>query len=185
MNSEFQTIYSVNLLIRPLESRDLPLKVNWFNDPDISSTLILDEPLELDKTIRWFEKIKNESSRIDWVIEDKKNHPIGLISLVGIDRVQKSAEIFIVIGEKDYWGKGVMLEAETTAIKWAFDVLSLDKIWAHARADNIASIITMKKLGFMINKALTKEQIIKGQKVDILHFDLLRGDFKLASANEK
>lgn len=185
MNFDLNTIRTGNLVLRPLTKDDLPDKVRWYNDPDISKTLILDEPLELEKTIRWFEKIKNDSSRIDWMIEDKNNHPIGLLSLVGIDRVQKSAEIIIVIGEKDYWGKGVMLEAEAAAIKWAFDVYGLEKIWAQSRADNIASIITMKKIGFKMNKAQTKEQIIKGQKVDILHFDLLPGDFKPASANRK
>ncbi len=183
MDSESQTIHSASLFLRPLEKGDLPLKVKWYNDPDISKTLILEEPLELEKTVKWFERIQYDKSRIDWRIENKERNPIGLLSFVGIDTDQKSAEIFIVIGEKEYWGKGVMLEAEVAAMKWGFEVLGLEKIWAHARAENIASIITMKKLGFRINKALTKEQIIKGQKVDILHFDLQREDFKGCSAN--
>ncbi len=177
---QLRTVRSANLLLRPLDKAALPLKVQWYNDPDVSKTLILDEPLELEKTLRWFDKIQNDASRIDWLIEDKNSNPIGLISLVGIDADQKSAEIFIVIGEKDCWGKGVMIEAETAVIRWAFDVLGLEKIWAHARADNIASIITMKKIGFKMNNALTKEQIIKGQKVDVLHFDLPRENFKIS-----
>jgi len=177
---QLRTVTSANLTLRPLQPRDLPLKVRWYNDPDISKTLILDQPLELEKTCQWFETIKDDSSRIDWLIEDKNSNPIGLISLVGIDADQKSAEIFIVIGEKDCWGKGVMLEAEMAVSRWAFDVLGLEKIWAQARADNIASIITMKKIGFKMNNALTKEQIIKGQKVDVLHFDLPRENFKIS-----
>lgn len=180
MNLEFKTIISDNIVLRLLEPRDLSLKVQWYNDPDISRTLILEEPLELEKTRQWFEKIQHDPSRIDWLIEDKKSNPIGLISLVGIDADQKSAEIFIVIGEKEYWGKGVMLEAEAAVIQLAFDVLRLENIWAQARADNIASIITMKKIGFKMNKALTKEQIIKGQKVDVLHFDLSRENLKIS-----
>lgn len=177
MNPKSKTIFSNNIAIRPLESRDLPYKVRWFNDPDISKTLILVEPLELEKTVCWFEKIKDDSSRIDWVIEDKSNCPIGLISLVGIDPGQKSAEIFIVIGEKQYWGKGVMLEAEAALIGWAFENLGLEKIWAQARLDNIASIITMKKLGFVMDKSRTEQKIIRGQNVDVLHFDLSREHF--------
>jgi RimJ/RimL family protein N-acetyltransferase len=51
--------------------------------------------------------------------------------------------------------------------------------------DNIASAITMKKLGFEINKALTKKQIINGQTVDILRFDLRREEFKVPRKSSK
>jgi diamine N-acetyltransferase len=171
-------IVSENLILRPLEKEELPYKVRWYNDPEVSKTLILSERLELDKTIQWFSGIRNNPSRIDWLIENTNCRPIGLISLVAMDAKQKSAEIYIVIGEKDCWGKGVMLDAETQVIGWAFDVLKLKTIRAEARMDNIASAITMKKLGFEINKALTKKQIINGQTVDILHFDLQRENFK-------
>ena len=180
---QLPTIHSASLLLRPLKKGDLPLKVKWFNDPDIAKTLILEEPLELKKTIQWFDKIQGNPTRVDWLIEDKNGGPIGLLSFVGIDKDQKSAEIFIVIGEKEYWGRGVMLEAEAAAINWAFNDFGLEKIWAQARAENIASIITMKKLGFKMDKSLMKTQLVQGQKVDILHFDLLRQDFKFAHAN--
>jgi RimJ/RimL family protein N-acetyltransferase len=171
-------IVSENLILRPLEKEDLTHKVKWYNDPEVSRTLILSERLELDKTILWFGGIQNNPSRIDWLIENTNSRPIGLISLVGINTEEKSAEIYIVIGEKDYWGRGVMLEAETRVIQWAIDTLGLEKIWAEARIDNIASAITMKKLGFKINKALTKKQTISDQAVDILRFDLKRENFR-------
>jgi RimJ/RimL family protein N-acetyltransferase len=178
-------IVSEDIILRPLEKEDLPHKVKWYNDPDISKTLILNERLELDKTIQWFNGIRNNSSRVDWLIENTNCRPIGLISLVAMDAEQRSTEIYIVIGEKDYWGRGVMLEAETLVIGWAFDVLKLKTIRAETRMDNIASAITMKKLGFEINKALTKKQIINGQTVDILRFDLQRENFKVSRKSPK
>ena len=147
--------------------------MQWYNDPDIRKTLILDEILELDKTIQWFEAIKDSPSRLDLMIEADASMPIGQISLVNIDHQHKAAEIVLVIGNKEYWGKGVMLEAESLLIGWAFEGMGMEKIWAETRPENIASLITMKKLGFRIEGTLRKEKIIDGKPIDIVHLNLL------------
>jgi RimJ/RimL family protein N-acetyltransferase len=159
---------------------DLPLKVKWYNDPEIRQTLILDEVLELEKTKQWFEAVRDAASRLDLMIETEASLPIGQISLVNIDARHQTAEIVLVIGEKTYWGKGVMLEAESLLIGWAFETLGLRKIWAQTRPENIASLITMKKLGFQIEGTLRSAKIIAGQRIDILHLGLLPEDFKPA-----
>ena len=153
-------------------------KVAWFNDTDVSKTLLLNEKLELGKTLQWFEKASRDDSRRDFVIETAEAEPIGIIGLVGIDSVNQTAEIYLVIGEKEYWAKGVMLEAESLLIKWAFDELGLHKIWALARADNIASIITMKKMGFQVEGALRQEKYISDKHLDVLRVGLLKDEFK-------
>ena len=140
--------------------------------------MILDEILELDKTIQWFEAIKDSESRLDLMIEADASMPIGQISLVNIDHHHKTAEITLVIGEKAFWGKGVMLEAESLLIGWAFENMGMEKIWAETRVENIASLVTMKKLGFRIDDTQGKEKIIEGEPIDIVHLNLLPEDFK-------
>ena len=127
-------IIGSTIKLRRMDEGDLENKVRWFNDPQVNKTLILNETLELDKTLKWFQKIKEDKSRIDFVIETDTGRPVGLIGLVEIDRKHKTAEIFIVIGEKDYWGKGIMLRAESMLIRWAFENLDLYRIWAPSLA---------------------------------------------------
>lgn len=167
-----------HLRLRPMTADDLPLKVQWYNDPAVRQTLILNEVLQLDKTLQWFEAVKESESRLDLMIEWQSTKPVGQISLVNIDHREKTAEIVLVIGDKDYWGKGVMLEAESLLIGWAFESLGMQKIWAQTRPENIASLITMKKLGFQIEGTLRKEKILGGQRIDIVHLGLLPGEFK-------
>ncbi len=174
------TISGNHIRLRPLTHEDLPLKVQWYNDPDIRKTLILDEVFELEKTVRWFETIKDCPSRQDLMIETDSARPIGTISLVNIDPKQKTAEIVLVIGNKEYWGKGVMLEAESLLIQYAFEKMGIEKIWAQTRPENIASLITMKKLGFRIEGTLRKETIVVGRRIDIIHLGILPEDFKPA-----
>jgi RimJ/RimL family protein N-acetyltransferase len=102
---------------------------------------------------------------------------IGIITLSHIDRQKQSAEIGIWIG-KNYWAKGVMLEAEFLMIRWAFNFLNMHKIYAVAHGENIASIITMKKLGFEISQITASGEDAFGRKIDIINMELSRDKFK-------
>jgi RimJ/RimL family protein N-acetyltransferase len=172
-----------NIVLHPLSKADIENRVRWFNDPRIRKTLIISEQFELDKTTRWFEKMRTDSSRAEFVIETIDKIPIGIIGLSSIDSTHRTAEIYIVIGEKDFWGKGVMLEAESLLIDWAFNSVGLEKIWAEARPENVASLITMKKLGFNVEGTLRSEKIVDGARIDVLRLGLLKSDFSKKTAN--
>jgi len=167
-----------NIRLRTMEESDIKLKVEWFNDPEINRTLVVTERFELDKSIQWFKTACKDPSRRDFVIETDQGDPIGLIGLLHIDKTHSTAEIYIVIGCKGYWGKGVMLEAENLLIGWAFENLNLYKIWAPSLAENVASIITMKKLGFKIEGILREDKFLNGRRVDMMQLGLLRKEFK-------
>jgi RimJ/RimL family protein N-acetyltransferase len=167
-----------NIVLRPLVKADIETRIKWFNDPDVRKTLIINEQFELQKTIKWFEKMQADDSRAEFVIETRQKIPVGVIGLTGIDKTHKTAEIYIVIGQKEFWGKGVMHEAECLLIDWAFNSLGLEKIWAEVRQDNIASVITMKKIGFQIEGTLRNEKIVNGRRETVLRVGLLREDFK-------
>jgi RimJ/RimL family protein N-acetyltransferase len=171
-------IQGQKVTLRDMEKADVAHKVKWFNDPDVNKTLLVEEKLELYKSLEWFERTRNDDSRRDFVIETKEGKPIGIIALVHINTVHGTAEIYIVIGEKDFWGKGVMLEAESLLIDWAFNSLKLEKIWADALTDNIASVITMKKIGFKIEGTLRCEKVIDGKRVDIIRAGRIKDEFQ-------
>lgn len=176
------TIAGDRIVLRPLNKADIENRVRWFNDSDVRKTLILSERFELEKTIRWFEKLQADNSRAEFVIETPQKTTVGIIGLAGIDSTHRTAEIYLVIGQKEFWGKGIMLEAECLLIDWAFNSLGLEKIWAEARPENIASVITMKKIGFHIEGTLRSEKVIDGKRVDILRLGLLKNDFKNPTA---
>lgn len=166
------TLTGDHIRLRPLTKDDLPLKVQWYNDPDIRKTLILDETLELGKTVQWFETVKDSPLRLDLIIETLEGHSVGVTGFVEISPKSQSAEIFIVIGEKEYWGRGVMLEAHQLLIDWGFENLMLRQILGVARLDNMGSIVTLKKLGFRQGVILEKDKVIAGKKKDIYQYVL-------------
>ena len=96
---------------------------------------------------------------------------VGIVSIMHIDRQSQCAAIGIWIGKK-YWGRGIMFEAESLAIDWAFGSLGLRKIRAEVHCENIASIITMKKLGFQMIGTSGRQKDITGEQVNMIGMEV-------------
>ncbi|MHC5062113.1 MAG: GNAT family N-acetyltransferase [Planctomycetota bacterium] len=167
-----------NICLRSLEKRDMELKVKWYNDPQVNKTLILNEKLELAKSLEWFDRAKNDDSRCDFIIETKDGEPIGLTGLLGIDRMHGTAECFCVIGEKSFWGKGIGTRVHSLLLQWAFNEQNLHKIWAVVYTNNTAVLKLVKKLGFEIEGTLREEKHIGGKRIDLLRIGVLRNEFR-------
>lgn len=92
--------------IRKFKEEDIPYKVKWINDERNNKYLHYDLPLREDKTLEWYNKIKDRNDRADFTIT-YDNEPVGLIGLLNIDHNNKKAEYYICIGEDSYKGKGI------------------------------------------------------------------------------
>jgi len=177
---EKEIIEANRIRLRPLNEKDLDLKVKWINDPDVNKYLHYELPLKLDKTQAWLKKAKDDESRYDFIIETKDKKAIGLIGFIGINYTHKTAEFYIAIGEKSFWNKGYAYEALTHLLKWGFEKIKLEKIWAITRTRNTVSIALMKKTGFQIEGTLRKEKIVDEKREDVYRLGLLKNEFKFS-----
>jgi RimJ/RimL family protein N-acetyltransferase len=158
------------IFLRPFSEQDIKIKVLWLNDPEIKNNLILKDEINLQTTLEWFKSSQNDPTRKDFIIETNDGKVIGTIGLRKISIQERSSCIYIIIGDKEYWGKGIMFESERILIEWAFNEMEVEKIWADVRYSNIASIITMKKIGF-------KPDFDSNKRDDVLRFTLSKKDF--------
>jgi len=102
---------------------------------------------------------------------------IGNISLQNIDYINRSAEIAILIGEKDCWGKGYSKEAANLIIKHGFMELNLHRIYCGTSFDNISMQKLALSLG-MIEEGRRRAALFKHNKyVDIIEYGLLKHEF--------
>ena len=163
--------------LRPMEKDDIELKVKWFNDAAVNRTLVIDEHLELEKSLKWFDKVQSDESRRDFVVETKEGEPIGITGLLEISRKHGTAECFCVIGEKKFWGKGLGTIIHSLLIQWAFEELGLNKIWAVIYTNNAPIIRIIEKLGFKVEGTLRQEKCIDGKRIDLFRIGLLRDEF--------
>lgn len=71
---------------------------------------------------------------------------VGIISLKGIDLVNKKASLGYWIGE-EYWRKGIATASVQLLISYAFSELGLQEIYAYVFPDNKPSISVLEKNG--------------------------------------
>ena len=171
------TLTADHVTLRPLTREDLILKVKWYNDPAVRKTLVIDEVFDLAGTEGWFARLAGNESRCDFLVESTGGVPIGITGLIDIDRTNKTAQCYCVIGEKTFWGKGFGTEIHSALLKWGFETFDIEKIWAHIRTNNPAIFRVVEKLGFVIEGTLRQDAIINGQRIDLYHIGLLRDEF--------
>ncbi len=112
------------------------------------------------------------------IIEKESNELVGLIGLYGIRWVSRSAEIECWIG-KEYWGKGYATEAVRLMLKYAFEYLNLNKVWAGVIEGNKASIRVLEKNGFKLVGRMRKHEWVPGAGYqDSLVFEILREEYE-------
>lgn len=142
----------------------------WMNDEEITAfTESRFMPYSIEKIKDYVTKIDEHSNTVFLAIIDKAtNKHIGNIKLGNINWIHRSADIGIIIGEKDFWGKGYASEAIELITNYAFNKLNLNKLVAGCYIDNKGSINAFKKVGFQEEGLLKKQFFYKGDFTDSL-----------------
>lgn len=83
-----------------------------------------------------------------------EQEPIGFLRLVPKGKI---AEMVIVIGDKEEWGKGLGANAIKEGLKQAFFEWRVDEVIAKINFKNERSRRVFKKVGFIKDKELAKE----------------------------
>lgn len=120
----------------------------------------------------WVNEYKNENV-FNWVIELKKELPIGSITVIRSDLNNRTCEIGYNIGRK-YWNNGYATEAIKAVIDYLFELDMFDTITAQCFEYNLASSRVLEKNGFKKDGILRNRYIIDGHKVSLHDFSLLK-----------
>ena len=172
---------SKRLILRPLQEKDINQRyLSWLNDREVIRHL---ESIVFPATMfylrRFYNRISKSKSDIMFTIVDRKKHVhIGNIKLGNINWVHRYADLGIMIGDKQYWGKGYGTEACRLLLGYAFCGLELNKVFLGVSADHRFAIKAYKKAGFKIEGRLKKMIHYSGKYVDKILMGILREDFK-------
>lgn len=165
--------------LRELSENDLKIINTWRNDPEL--ILCLGAPFryinyEVDKS--WFESyMKNRDTNVRCSIVDESDIILGLVSLVSIDYVNRSAVFNIMIGDKANRGKGIGCFAVREILKHAFENLNLQRVELGVLEDNEIAIHLYEKSGFKYEGRKRRAKYKNGKYVDLLMYAILRDEF--------
>jgi len=102
---------------------------------------------------------------------------IGVISLDKIDWASRNAELGVFIGNKELWGRGLGSEAIILLLDYAFNVLSLTKVYLRVFEYNRRAIKAYEKVGFKIAGRLRKHRFRGGKYWDVIIMEIFADEF--------
>ena len=125
---------------------------SWINDPVVNKYLETKKATieQLKEYIE--EKYNNSNCLFLGIFEKNTNIHIGNVKLEPIDFKEKSAVLGTLIGEKDYWGKGIASEVYKILLAYAFNNLKLETITAGMYKGIIGALKAVQHVGFKIWK---------------------------------
>jgi RimJ/RimL family protein N-acetyltransferase len=154
--------------------------VKWFNDPEITQFLLMYPPMTLEAEENWFQNSLHETNEKYFCIHDITREDQLLIGNCGvrIDWKNRVGNVGIVIGKKEYWGKGFGTEAMQLLVNYAFNTLNLHRVELDTYSHNIRAQKSYTKIGFKIEGTKRDAVYIDGKYRDVVVMSILKEEFR-------
>ncbi|KRF67231.1 spermidine acetyltransferase [Bacillus sp. Soil768D1] len=166
-----------NIKLRPLEREDLKYVHKLNNDSRIMSYWF-EEPYESFVELQdLFDKHIHKQSERRFIVE-KDKEILGLVELVEIDLIHRNAEFQIII-DPQAEGKGYAFTATILAMRYAFHILNLHKLYLIVDEQNKKAIHIYKKAGFQVEGELQEEFFIEGKYRNALRMYIFQKAFNI------
>ena len=149
----------------------------WRNDPEVA---VFDQssflrPMSFNEVAEW-STIMVEG--LTFMVYDG-DVAIGTCAFMNHDPRNRSAELAIVIGNKDYWSKGFGTKIMAQLIDWGFEGMNLNRLFLHVFSFNVRAINLYEKMGFIHEGTKRAALYRMGEYQDVLVYGLLRDEYRI------
>ncbi len=162
-----------NVNLRIVEKEDLPLLLEWFNNPEIAGRY---EPLDPQQSKKEFEERYDKLGPDEkaFFIEKKDGSKIGSIGHFLKDH---SIEIGYSVLPNER-GRGYCTEAVQIMVDYLFLSRDIVRVQAHTHTENKASRRVLEKSGFKKEGIVRKDTFTRGEWRDSCIYSILREEWK-------
>jgi diamine N-acetyltransferase len=170
------TLRGTYVTLRPLTVEDAELTLRWRLDQ--RAKLLNRGAVTVEEQAAWI--AARPASEVNFVIDLASGKPVGMLSLVGIDRVNRHAEpARFLIGEPDLVrGIPAAVEAMRLLYAYAFDELHLHRVHGTIAADNRLMVKWQAYLGMREEGVLRQHYFIGGVFRDAVVVGMLEEEYR-------
>ncbi len=175
-----------NIYLRPLDLEDINNRyLNWLNDVTLAKFIpSMSFPATRSSVEQYVSKVNNDSNSIFLaIIEKDSGEHVGNLKLGPIDWIDRRACYGRLIGDKMARSKGYGSEAIQLILKYAFEILNLNKVTATCLASNKAAIRSNEKNGLAKEGLLKEDRYAEGHYQDVVAMGITRK--KYFDSNDK
>jgi len=152
----------------------------WSDDKEIVTPLnIAQRRMTKDDLRRYVARFDNENSYLIGVFTKAMTLHIGFF-VIDVNRLHATASFNLVIGDKSYWGKGVVNEARAALLDEFFDNRGIEKAYGTPLARNHPAVFNYKAQGWKLEGIHVGQcrSVIDGSRLDQYHFGMLRTEWR-------
>lgn len=172
----FPKVAGKRVYLSPISLEDAEVYSSWLNDLETTRFLLNSSQMITVQAEREF-LVSLSKEQNYAIIERSSDTLLGNCGLMDVDRVHRSAEVGIFIGEKSKWGQGYGTEALSLLCDFAFNILNLRSLSLRTYEYNTRAMASYEKVGFKKAGRLRKAHFYGGEYHDIVLMDLLVEDF--------
>jgi len=180
-------IQGERIRLRAVEREDLPMLLQWVNDPDVKKGIGVYLPLSMADEEDWFNKVREripeernlvieirtpaqDTDEVSWMM-------IGACGFFNYDTRNRSAEFGIMIGKKSFWNQGYGTETVRLLVQHGFNTLNLNRIYLRVLDNNPRAIRAYEKAGFTYEGRQRQAEFKDGKYVDLLVMSILKDEY--------
>lgn len=174
-----KVIETERLIIEPFGEKYLTERyVGWLNDPEVvrfSEQRFITHTLE---SCRAYMNSFEGTPNYFWafVAREPDIDHIGNINAY-VDTRNKVGDVGVLIGEKNYWGRGYGLEVFAAVADYLFRENHVRKVTAGTVSANKGMVRIMERAGMKEDGRRIRHALLDGQEFDVIYAALFRDDW--------
>lgn len=162
--------YGEKVCLRAYKEEDIQKAAAFVNDKELKKLLVTSVPfpMTLWEEADWVKSQKGgKNGEYNFAIEDLETKEyIGGCGINEVNWLTRVAVVGIMIGDKDYWGRGYGTDAMKVLMKFIFEEMNMNKIRLSTFSFNERAIKSYKKCGYEIEGVLKNEIFKEGKYYD-------------------
>ena len=167
--------------IREITKEDVALINAWRNDPELASCLGAPFAyVSQERDLAWYESyLKTRSTNVRCAIVRKADQKmIGVVYLLNINAVNRSAERGIMIGSREDRGNGAGRYAVEEILRHAFLDLNLHRVSLNVLQENTRAGRLYEAVGFRTEGVCRQARFKNGRYCDLVMMAILQDEWR-------
>ena len=135
--------------------------------------------MSLDYLAKYASSFDNDVRFLIGIFEKAAGTHVGFF-VVEVDHVHRSATFNVVIGDKTWWGRGVVNETRAALLDYFFDKRGIEKACGAPLTRNFPAVLNYKVQGWRHEGTLLGHRLstTDGSRLDQYQFGLLRDEWR-------
>ena len=172
------TLTSKDVVLRPLEDRDVPSLVRWSEDPELRRLIGEVVPMTSEEARAFLRMARSDATREWYAVAIKDGRAIGEAGLLRIFPAWRTADVSVIIGEDGERGKGYGTQAAWLLLDRAFGDLGMHRVAVGVVGFNEGALRFWERLGFRREGVQRDGYFLEDVYHDFVMMSLLEDEYR-------